>query len=53
MTWNEFKNAVDADLEEKNISGDTEVWYIDVTFPEENDLRVVDNDIGTGIYINN
>jgi len=35
MTWNELKKAIDERLTVKGISHDTEVWYVDVSFPDE------------------
>lgn len=34
MTWNEFKQHVDKQLADAKISGDTDIWYIDISFPQ-------------------
>lgn len=34
MTWTEFKQAIDKQLEENQISPDSDIWYIDISFPE-------------------
>lgn len=48
MTWKQFKEEVDKQLAEKNISEDEEIWYIDIgAFP---DTVSVDSD-KTGLAI--
>jgi len=34
MTWKQFKDGVDKQMQEKGISEDTEIWYIDFSFPD-------------------
>ena len=36
MTWGDFK----AYLEKNGIKDDDEIWYIDISFPEEKDLTI-------------
>lgn len=47
MTWNEFKLAVDKELEEKQISSDIDIEYIDVFLPDY--IRAFENKLGIGI----
>lgn len=35
MTWNEFKELVDSQLAEKGESGDIEIHYIDISYPDD------------------
>lgn len=57
MTWGEFKDFVDAKMEEQGLSEDTYIWYIDVSFPEcadgERDYKVpnVGSDAVSGLAI--
>ena len=55
MTWNEFKNFVDKELEENEISQDTEIWYIDISFPPKDnegfDTIIISIDEKLGISI--
>lgn len=39
MTWKQFKEEVDKQLAEKGISEDEEIWYIDISFPQEDDFE--------------
>ena len=39
MTWKEFKNEVDRILKERDISEDTAVWYIDISWPDAGDFK--------------
>ena len=39
MTWKEFKAAVDKMLAEDDISEDTKIWYIDISFPDADDFE--------------
>lgn len=38
MTWGEFKDFVDARMQEQGLSEDTYIWYIDISFPD-NDVN--------------
>ena len=55
MTWKQFKEAVDKQLAEKGISENEEIWYIEISFPQEDDfdkdrLRVdFDDDCGIAL----
>jgi hypothetical protein len=53
LTWTEFKASVDRQLAKQNISPDTQIWYIDVSFPGEeshNKVEVsVDDILGIAI----
>lgn len=41
MTWKEFKEAVDKSLAENSVDGGTlEIWYIDVTYPDTENLEI-------------
>lgn len=33
MTWKEFKEELDRELKAQGIDENTEIWYIDVSFP--------------------
>ncbi len=33
MSWNDFKKYVDKKLADEGISPNTEIWYIDVSYP--------------------
>ena len=48
LTWNEFKDIVGQQLIDKGISGDEEIWYIDISFPSEIDVEF---DVASGIAI--
>lgn len=56
MTWKQFKEAVDRQLSENGISEDEEIWYIDISFPQEDgfekDRLGVSFDERLGISIN-
>lgn len=39
MTWKEFKNSVDKALQEKDIDENTEIWYIDISFPDKDNFE--------------
>ena len=39
MTWKQFKDGVDKQMQEKGISEDTEIWYIDFSFPNVDDFE--------------
>ena len=39
MTWKEFKDAVDKELKENGIDENTEIWYIDISFPNKDDFE--------------
>jgi len=39
MTWKEFKDAIDKELKEKGIDESTEIWYIDISFPNKDDFE--------------
>jgi len=30
MTWNEFKEEVERQMEEQGLTGEEEIWYIDI-----------------------
>ena len=56
MTWKEFKKHVEAQLEEKGISKDAKIWYIDISFPSTSGYKLPDvnhddpdNDFGIAI----
>ena len=40
MTWKEFKEEV----EEKGITDDMEIWFIDVVYPYKNQIEVCPQD---------
>lgn len=40
MTWGEFKRLV----EEKGLTDDSRIWYIDVSFPEPERVTVTEKD---------
>ncbi len=44
MTWNEFKQHIDILLDKKGISRDSHIWYIDVSFPEVDEIGKEDYD---------
>lgn len=48
LTWNEFKEKVEKQLDEKGISWDEDIWYIDISFPRNVDVEV---DKNSGISI--
>ncbi len=48
MTWKEFKAKVEAEMEERGITDDTDLWYIDVAFP---DTVEIDLDLNVGLFI--
>lgn len=51
MTWDEFKRAIDQQLEEKGIDGDIEIWYIDVAYPNDDEIDVgIDHGLGLSIF---
>jgi len=35
MTWREFRKEVNRQMREQKISENTEIFYIDVTYPKE------------------
>ena len=35
LTWNEFKKMIDQQLKEKNIDPNTNIWYIDISYPQK------------------
>ena len=43
MTWDEFKAYVDKQIAEQGADGGIDVWYINVTDPEESFTDVVVN----------
>lgn len=43
MTWNQFKQHIDLLLEQKGISQDEEIWYIDVSHPRAQVIGVEDS----------
>lgn len=55
MTWNEYKNEVDKQLAEKEISPDSEIFYIEGTNSsvqyEEELLNVYYNELQQGLQI--
>jgi hypothetical protein len=38
MTWKEFKDVVEEKLKSIHVKEDTEIWYIDITFPTKEDF---------------
>lgn len=50
ITWKEFKEIIDEQLKEKGISEDTEIWYIDISFPRKEDIGA-GYEKNLGIYI--
>lgn len=52
MTWGEFKAYVDAELESIGSGNWEKIWYIDVSFPEPDDLSIgVDPDEGISVCV--
>lgn len=53
MTWKEFKEAVDKQLQEKDISEDEPIWFIDTSGAMSLDVDEVhvslDEDMGIAI----
>jgi len=46
LTWKQFKDKVETALKEADKSEDTEVWYIDITYPNEHmTVRVEEGEI--------
>lgn len=37
LTWDEFKELVDKELDKLEIGHDVEIWYIDISFPSKFD----------------
>jgi hypothetical protein len=51
LTWNEFKLLIDKQLAEKGISGDEEIWYIDISYPDAERVEVnMDKNSGISVY---
>jgi len=42
MTWKEFKAHVDAQLKAQDLSENTYIWYIDVSFPTTSGCGIPD-----------
>ena len=38
MTWKQFRDMVDEQLAAQGIGEDTPIWYIDISFPREEDF---------------
>jgi len=51
MTWTEFKNKVDAELDAEGIPHNTKIWYIDISFPDKYEEMVLWNEEDLGIAI--
>ena len=50
MTWDELKKLVDTKLEENGKDGNTELWFIDISFPDSENIVInIDKDCGMGI----
>jgi hypothetical protein len=49
MTWKELKEAIDKQLKERGISEDTEIWYIDISFPIKDNLKIYGEEMGISI----
>lgn len=50
MTWDEFKQSVDKQLAEKRVDGSIELWYIDISYPQQVEImidKLDEGDIGT------
>ena len=48
MTWKQFKEAID-----KKIQDDDEIWYIDVSYPDGENLTIGESDALFGVNITN
>ena len=55
MTWNQFKEHIDALLKDQQISGDEEIWYIEISFPmADDDSECLSVELGDcGIRVSN
>jgi hypothetical protein len=51
MTWKQFKEIVDAQMVEKGISEDSDVWVIDISFPDEEIEFVIYLDPHRGLWV--
>jgi predicted nucleic acid-binding protein len=51
LTWKEFKEKIDKQLKEKNISEDTRIQYIDISFPRKDEDIEIRYDDACGICI--
>ena len=51
MTWKQFKEQVDKRMEEQGISEDVEIWYIDISAPEQDEDLNVTLDPSSGLAI--
>ena len=40
MTWNEFKNSIDKEIEKAKANGDYTVRSIDITYPNQGEFLV-------------
>lgn len=54
MTWEEFKDFVDEELRKRGGSGETEVGWIDISWPTsptllEDGIEIEDEDYGNGL----
>lgn len=50
MTWDEFKQSVDKQLAEKQMDGSIDLWYIDISNPQQVEImidKIDEEDIGT------
>ena len=50
MTWKEFKEEVEKQMDESGISENEEIWYIDLSCPQKGSLDV-GNDESSGIFM--
>lgn len=46
MTWREFVEGVEGELARKGISLDTELWYVDISFPDKGNIEQGAIDVG-------
>jgi hypothetical protein len=50
MTWKQFKDSVERQMEKQDVSEDTEIWYIDISSPDLDEVDVgVDPAVGMAI----
>ena len=50
MTWNEFKKLVDTQLDELGKDGNIEIWFIDISFPDADNIVIsTDKDCGMAV----
>ena len=42
LTWKQFKEVIDKQMKDKGISEDTEIHYIDISFPQLEGMNEVE-----------